>query len=89
MRLRPYDLILMDVQMPELDGIQATKIIRAEFPADLQPSIIALTAHASETDRLLCLEAGMNGYLTKPLRRKLLAEALQRAYERRCTESER
>ena len=85
MRLRPYDVILMDVQMPELDGIQATKLIRAGFPADLQPAIIALTAHASETDRLVCLEAGMNAYLTKPLRRKLLAEALQRAYERRCS----
>ena len=89
MRLRPYDVILMDVQMPDMDGLQATKTIRSEFPADLQPTIIALTAHASETDRSLCLGAGMNGYLTKPLRRKLLAEALQRAYERRCSGSER
>ncbi|MEI8313446.1 MAG: response regulator, partial [Verrucomicrobiota bacterium] len=87
LRVQPYDVILMDVQMPELDGLQATRMVRAGFPAELQPKIIALTAHASEDDRLLCLDAGMDGYLTKPLRRKLLAEALHRAYESRCSGS--
>jgi len=85
LRLQPYDLILMDVQMPELDGLQATRMIRSGFPAELQPMIIALTAHASEDDRVLCLDAGMDGYLTKPLRRKLLADALHHAYERRSS----
>jgi signal transduction histidine kinase/CheY-like chemotaxis protein len=85
LRLQPYDVILMDIQMPELDGIQATKMIRAGFPAELQPAIIALTAHATEEDRLHCMEAGMDGYLTKPLRRNLLEETLRRTYERRCS----
>ena len=75
----------MDIQMPELDGIQATRMIRAGFPAELQPAIIALTAHATEEDRLHCMEAGMDGYLTKPLRRNLLEETLLRTHERRCS----
>jgi CheY-like chemotaxis protein len=87
LRLHPYDVILMDIQMPEMDGIQATRIIRSGFPAELQPAIIALTAHASEEDRLHCMEAGMNGYLTKPLRRNLLEETLRRTYESRCQAS--
>jgi CheY-like chemotaxis protein len=87
LRSTPYDVILMDVQMPEMDGLQATKAIRAEFPVENQPSIIALTAHASENDRALCMEAGMDDYLTKPLRRELLEEALHRAYERRYAKS--
>ena len=85
MRQRRYDVVLMDVQMPEMDGIQATKVIRSSFSPELQPTIIALTAHASESDRLLCMESGMNAFLTKPFRRKLLTEALQRAYEHRCS----
>jgi len=83
MRVHPYDVVLMDIQMPELDGIQTTRMIRAGFPEELQPMIIALTAHATEDDRLLCMDAGMDGYLTKPLRSKLLADALHRAYESR------
>ena len=83
MRQRPYDVVLMDIQMPEMDGLQATRLIRSSVPQELQPVIIALTAHASEDDRLLCHEAGMDEYLTKPIRRELLTGALERAYERR------
>ena len=85
LRVHPYDVILMDVQMPEIDGFQATRMIRTGFAAKIQPTIIALTAHASEDDRVLCMDAGMDGYLTKPLRRSLLADALHQAYERRSS----
>ncbi len=64
----PYDLILMDVQMPELDGILTTKKIRREFPGDKQPYIIALTANALKSDKDRCLEAGMDDYLSKPFK---------------------
>ena len=87
LRLHPYDVILMDIQMPELDGLQATRMIRAGFPPELQPTIIALTAHASEDDRLHCMEAGMDGYLTKPLRRYALEKTLRTTYESRCSGS--
>ena len=73
-----YDLVLMDVQMPEVDGITATHEIRTGLPTDLQPVIFGLTAHAEVEYRDLCLRAGMNGCLTKPLEpeklRNLVAE---------------
>jgi signal transduction histidine kinase/CheY-like chemotaxis protein len=71
-----YDVILMDVQMPELDGLEATRRIRAEFPAESQPSIIAMTANVMQGDREHCLEAGMNGYLGKPIHFEELVGAL-------------
>jgi signal transduction histidine kinase/DNA-binding response OmpR family regulator/ligand-binding sensor domain-containing protein len=77
---RAYDVILMDVQMPELDGRQATAQIRARMGTDRRPWIIALTAGAFSDDRLLCRQAGMNDYLAKPFRPEELAEALQRAF---------
>ncbi len=68
------DLVLMDMSMPELSGIEATRRIRAE--ADKQPVIIALTANAFDSDRDACLEAGMNGFLTKPVRRAELLSTI-------------
>lgn len=64
-----FDLILMDIQMPNVDGIEATEKIR-EFESNVgkHTTIIALTAHAGESDRSRCLQAGMDGYVTKPLR---------------------
>ncbi len=62
-----YDLVLMDVQMPLVDGVKATLEIRSHVPADHQPFICGLTAHATTEYRDICLRAGMNGCLTKPL----------------------
>jgi signal transduction histidine kinase/CheY-like chemotaxis protein len=74
----PYDLVLMDIQMPRLDGIEATKQIRAREagqPGRRTP-ILALTANTLVEDRYACFEAGMDGFLIKPLDREKLAEAL-------------
>jgi PAS domain S-box-containing protein len=75
---QPYDVVLMDVHMPEMDGITATKIIVAEFPH--QPWIIALTASALQGDRDICLQAGMQDYVTKPLKVEDLIRALEKAF---------
>jgi signal transduction histidine kinase/CheY-like chemotaxis protein len=72
----PYDVVLMDMQMPELDGLDATRRIRAGFRADRQPHIIAMTANAMQGDRELCLAAGMNDYVSKPIRVQELVKAL-------------
>ncbi|MDQ0288947.1 PAS domain-containing hybrid sensor histidine kinase/response regulator [Oligosphaera ethanolica] len=73
-----YDMVLMDVQMPVMDGIAATRVIRDETSAVLDHGaiIVATTAHAMKGDEKLCLEAGMNDYLTKPIRPRQLAEML-------------
>ncbi len=70
------DVILMDVQMPEMDGLEATRRIRDEWPSDEQPYIIALTAAVTEADRRRCQEAGADDFLSKPLKSEALADAL-------------
>ncbi len=75
---KPYDVILMDVQMPEMDGLQTTQHICARWPAGHRPRIIAMTAHALQGDREMCLAAGMDDYLTKPIQADLLAAALEK-----------
>jgi PAS domain S-box-containing protein len=79
---RPYDTILMDVQMPEMDGIEATRAIRRTFDADRQPVIIAMTASAMQEDRQACLDAGMDDFVSKPIRLEELTAALERASAR-------
>ena len=78
----PYDLILMDIQMPEMDGMEATKAIRAlstkEFGSKSTVPIIALTANAMKGDERICLEAGITDYLPKPLQREQLIAILQK-----------
>jgi PAS domain S-box-containing protein len=71
-----YDVILMDVQMPEMDGLEATRAIR-QLPMLRQPRIVAMTANAMKGDRERCLNAGMNDYVSKPIKRAELARALQ------------
>ena len=78
-RLVPYDVVFMDLQMPHLDGVDATKQIIAEHSPQRRPRIIALTANAFEEDRDACLAAGMDDYLSKPLKMQQLEEALLRA----------
>ena len=74
---RRFDLVLMDVQMPEMDGLTATRKIReSERRTHLHLPIIAMTAHAMKGDRERCLEAGMDGYLTKPINSQRLEEAI-------------
>jgi signal transduction histidine kinase/DNA-binding response OmpR family regulator len=72
-----YDVVLMDVQMPEMDGLEATRLIRQDFPPEAQPYIIAMTANVLQGDRERCLEAGMSGYLGKPVHYAELAEAIR------------
>jgi PAS domain S-box-containing protein len=78
-----FDLVLMDVQMPKMDGLEATRRIRADITAHRQPQIVAMTANAMEGDREACLEAGMDDYLSKPIKPAALAQALQEAAVRR------
>ena len=73
-----YDLILMDVQMPEMDGLEATREVRRSFNPPRQPRIIALTADAMKEDRERCLAAGMDDYVSKPIQVNELISALNR-----------
>jgi CheY-like chemotaxis protein len=75
---RPYDLVLMDVQMPGMDGLEAARRIRAAEAGSDGPltRILALTANAQADDRAACLAAGMDGLLVKPLDRARLSQAL-------------
>jgi len=71
-----YDVVLMDVQMPDMDGLEASRQITARWPAGARPRIVAMTANAMQGDRDMCLAAGMDDYLTKPIRVERLVEAL-------------
>jgi CheY-like chemotaxis protein len=77
--LGAYDVVLMDVQMPELDGLEATRRIRAAAPKGAGPYIVAVTANALADDRAACIAAGMDDYVSKPIRIEALVEALTRA----------
>jgi PAS domain S-box-containing protein len=73
-----YDIILMDIQMPEMDGLEASRQIRRIFAANRQPTIVAMTANAMTDDRRDCLEAGMNDYIAKPFRIEQLTAMLSK-----------
>jgi len=77
---RAFDLVLMDVQMPEMDGLEATmEIRRQEAGSPRRLPIVALTAHAMVGDRERCLEAGMDGYVTKPVQIQVLFQVMAEA----------
>ena len=73
---QPYDVVLMDVQMPEMDGLEASRRIVARWPNGERPRIVAMTANAMQGDREECLAAGMDDYVTKPIRVDALVQAL-------------
>ena len=78
MKENDFDVILMDIHMPEMDGLAATRLIRKELPAERQPYIIALTADVMEGFQQRCLDAGMDAYISKPVRIDELAATLQK-----------
>jgi CheY-like chemotaxis protein len=79
-----YYVVLMDVQMPEMDGLEASRRITAKWQADKRPRIVAMTANAMQGDREECLAAGMDDYVTKPIRVDALVASLLQAPQRRA-----
>jgi CheY-like chemotaxis protein/HPt (histidine-containing phosphotransfer) domain-containing protein len=79
---QPYDLVFMDVQMPEMDGFEASREITRRWPAERRPRIVAMTANALQGDRELCLAAGMDDYMSKPIHVEELVAALERGTAR-------
>jgi signal transduction histidine kinase/CheY-like chemotaxis protein len=75
---QPYDLVLMDIQMPEMDGLEATRRIVQRWPKGSRPRIVAMTANATKEDYQACMEAGMDDYVAKPVRVKELTVALSK-----------
>ena len=78
----PYDIILMDMQMPEMDGLEATLHIRANFPEEKQPIIIAMTAAATSHDQEMCMSVAMDDFISKPVKVNELSKALSNADEK-------
>jgi PAS domain S-box-containing protein len=85
---QPYDVILMDVQMPEMDGLEATRLICAEWPTGQRPYIIAMTAHALTGDYEKCIAAGMDNYISKPIALERLVTALEAAWHHRPVDND-
>jgi PAS domain S-box-containing protein len=79
---QPYDAVLMDVEMPEMDGLEATRRIHQRWPPERRPHIVAVTANAMQGERELCLRAGMDDYIAKPIRLEDLSAALSRVQSR-------
>jgi CheY-like chemotaxis protein len=77
-----YDVVLMDVQMPEMDGLEASRQICARWSREARPRIIAMTANAMQGDRETCISAGMDDYITKPIRVNELVESLEKVNSR-------
>jgi CheY-like chemotaxis protein len=77
-----YDVVLMDVQMPEMDGLEASRRITAKWKQHERPRLVAMTANAMQGDREACLAAGMDDYVTKPIRVDALVEALNQVIAR-------
>ena len=77
--VKPYDIVLMDMQMPDIDGLEATKVIRQTVVK--QPVIIALTANVMTEDKEICFTAGMNDYISKPVKLEDLMNKLKKWYE--------
>ncbi|MBW4576092.1 MAG: response regulator [Aphanothece sp. CMT-3BRIN-NPC111] len=78
----PYDVVLMDVQMPEMDGLEATRLIVQNWKSAERPRIIAMTANAMQGDREICIDAGMDDYISKPIRVEQLVTALEKCQPR-------
>jgi CheY-like chemotaxis protein len=83
-----YDVVLMDVQMPEMDGFETAKVIRERWKNGM-PHIIAVTAHALEGDRKRCIEAGMDDYVSKPVSMEELASAIGRSFMQQMESSQK
>ena len=77
-RNEAFHLVFMDIQMPVLDGIEATRQIRAELPDEQQPVIIALSANTTDRDRNACFESGMNDFLAKPVTKNRIEEMIRK-----------
>lgn len=87
LELGAYDVVLMDIQMPEMDGITASRIIREKISKDKQPYIIAMTANVSTDDRDACVAAGMNDFVGKPMRVEGVLTALSRVGQEKPAQS--